>query len=97
MAEIFHVKTQDYAKTSAARDAARHRARWCAKRKTNGVPRESLGEGGSSWRWSWESKGTPPPGNKALLRDYENPLVSLNKALLNLIKPLFLGLGGGVG
>ena len=24
----------------------------------------------------------PPPINKALLRDYENPLVSLNKALL---------------
>ena len=30
----------------------------------------------------------PPPGNKALLRDYENPLVSLNKALLG---PYFLG------
>ena len=41
--------------------------------------------------WSWESKGTPPmpppPGNKALLRDYL-PLVSLNKALLG---PYFLG------
>ena len=31
----------------------------------------------------------PSPGNKALLRDYENPLVSLNKAL-------FPG-GGGIG
>ena len=33
---------------------------------------------------SWESKVPPPqsypPPNKALLRDYENPLVSLNKA-----------------
>ena len=33
----------------------------------------------------------PPPGNKALLRDYQ-PLVSLNKALLG---PYFLG--GGIG
>ena len=35
---------------------------------------------------SWESKVPPPKAtpaiNKALLRDYENPLVSLNKALL---------------
>ena len=35
---------------------------------------------------SWEPKGTPPsatpPENKALLRNYENPLVSLNKAFL---------------
>ena len=42
-------------------------------------------------KYSWESKGTPPmpppPGNKALLRDYL-PLVSLNKALLG---PYFLG------
>ena len=30
----------------------------------------------------------PPPENKALLRDYENPLVSLNKALLG---PYLLG------
>ena len=42
---------------------------------------------------SWESKGpdppkaTPPPINKALLRDYL-PLVSLNKALLG---PYLLG------
>ncbi len=40
---------------------------------------------------SWESKVPPPklpppPINKALLRDYENPLVSLNQALF---------LGGG--
>ena len=50
---------------------------------------------------SWESKGTPPYAtftpqeiNKALFRDYENPLVSLNRALLG---PYFLGggLGGG--
>ena len=34
----------------------------------------------------------PPPGDKALLRDYW-PLVSLNKALLG---PYFLG-GGGIG
>ena len=35
----------------------------------------------------------PPPGNKALLRDYENPLVSLNKALLG---PYWGGSIGGV-
>ena len=29
MAENFGGSLQDYAKTSAARDAARHRARWC--------------------------------------------------------------------
>ena len=49
-------------------------------------------------KMSWESKVPPPqsypPISKALLRDYENPLVSLNKALLG---PYFLGgvaLGG---
>ncbi len=38
-------------------------------------------------------KATFPPINNALLRDYENPLVSLNKALLG---PYFLG-GGSFG
>ena len=38
---------------------------------------------------SWESKGTPPQSYPpALLRDYENPLVSLNSPL---IRPYFLG------
>ena len=41
----------------------------------------------------WESKGTPPRPPKTpkkypalLLRDYENPLVSLNKALVRALE-----------
>ena len=42
--------------------------------------------------WSWECKDPPPQEIAGLMiRDYENPLVSLNKALLDLLGAYFWG------